>query len=91
MEIKQLVNLSFVRTDEKIEVYPGLFVNVTKLNVELTESGKYYLSDLASLFKSNQIDEIKVMTCINNISKQQASGYWHEVSDKLWCELLKLI
>ena len=91
MQPNDLVVISSRRIEgaEPVEYWPGLFMIPTRIMVELTNAGRFYLTELCKDYYSDKVSVEELLSNVQTIANE-FSGYVGDVEDKLWCEFNKI-
>lgn len=91
MQPSDLVVISSKRIEgaEPVEYWPGLFMIPTRIMVELTNAGRFYLTELCKDYYSDKVSVEELLSNVQTIANE-FSGYVGDVEDKLWCEFNKI-
>jgi hypothetical protein len=91
MQPNDLVVISSKRIEgaEPVEYWPGLFMIPTRIMVELTNAGRFYLTELCKDYYSDKVSVEELLSNVQTISNE-FSGYVDDVFDKLMNEFCKI-
>lgn len=87
----ELAVISHRDTGERIEVWPGLFMNLSFPVVELTNAGRTYLRALCKDYCADKVSADEVVNNFRLIAETIDSGYTLEIQDKFGSEFTKLL
>lgn len=87
----ELAVVSHIRTGERIEVYPDLFLERTMTKVELTNAGRNYLSEICKAYCAEKVSVEDVLNEFRLMAEETNSAYWHEIEEKFFFEFTNML
>ena len=88
-DVNGLVDITTVQTGERLELFPGFFVNETRPRATVTDKGRAFLCVI--LERMDELNEEDICRIIHTAASVDNSGWADMEADALFSELYRMI